>query len=526
MSVAGLATMFICFDAIHSEEFVRCRANTDFPPIARGLKWLDRNFSATRNPGRGRRWMEYYLYGVERVALASGYKYFGGQDWYKAGAKSLIARRSWKGTSNAAFALLFLARGQNPVLFNKLKYTGTWNSRPRDLSNLTRWITTTFEKPVNWQIVQLETPVSEWHDAPILYISGATAPAFTDAEIVRLRTFVEEGGVIFSEAACNAAAFTLAMKKAYAKMFGAYELTRLPADHSIYDLHFKIPERKRSLSAVSNGLRLLAIHSPAEVSLDWQLNSVEARPDQFHLGANVYFFVSDKQTLRNRGVSPWPKAKPFTPVAKLAVHRVRHQGDWDPEPLAWKRFALLMGRRHQVAVEVGEPVAAVKLNAKTHRAAVLSGTNSLQLTGPEQAGLKKYLDEGGTLILEAAGGNKAFTTSAEALLNLLLPTAKTGRVPRGHAMFRKVGPVIDGWKFRRALRKVGFRAARPRLLGWEVDGRLVAILSPDDLTAGLLGYQCWGLKGYEPESAFAVTRNLLLYAARKRLPVTKVKPGK
>ncbi|KKL60600.1 hypothetical protein LCGC14_2203690, partial [marine sediment metagenome] len=234
MSVAGLATMFICFDALYQDKFIRCRAKTDYTPIVKGLEWLDKNFSATTNPGRGRAHYYYYLYGVERVGLASGYKYFGQKDWYKMGATALVHQQrgdgSWGGIVNTSFGLLFLARGRHPILFNKLNYPGTWNSRPRDCANLTRWVTRKFERPVNWQIVHLGAPVRDLHDAPILYISGASAPRFTDEDVAKLREFVLQGGVLFSEAACNKASFTLAMKKIYAKMFPAYELKRLPLD--------------------------------------------------------------------------------------------------------------------------------------------------------------------------------------------------------------------------------------------------------------------------------------------------------
>ena len=54
--------------------------------IARGLQWMDRHFSASENPVRLRDYY-YYMYGVERVGLASGMKHFGGHDWYAEGAR-------------------------------------------------------------------------------------------------------------------------------------------------------------------------------------------------------------------------------------------------------------------------------------------------------------------------------------------------------------------------------------------------------------------------------------------------------
>lgn len=519
MSAAGLATMFICFDELYRREFIRCRANTDYKPIVRALAWMDQNFSATRNPGRGGSRYNYYLYGVERVGLASGYKYFGKQDWYKLGAENLLRKQGrrgdWGGVIDTSFALLFLARGQHPVLFNKLKYPGSWNSRPRDLANFTRWISRTFERPVNWQIIHLGVPVAEWHDAPILYISGSTAPKFTDKDIEALKTFVLQGGVIFSEAACNRGAFNIAMQNCYARMFPRYELARLNRNHPIYDIHFKIARRR--LMGISNGVRLLAIHSPTEVSLAWQMNAHATNKDTFRLGANIYFYVTDKGSLRNRGVSPWPAAKVFTPDETLKVALVSYGGNYDPEPLAWKRFSILMGNRYRIAVKVSGPMPISELDASEQPLAAMTGTTAFTLTDEQNKALRKYIDSGGTLVVDAAGGAKPFADAAEKTFAELLPEGRLGPIPANHAIYTRAGWVIEKVSYRKAIRGSIANPHKPRLRGVLYKGRLAIIFSRDDLTAGLVGYPCWGLRGYKPASAFKIMRNILMYAHRSRL---------
>ena len=527
MSAAGLATMFICFDAIYYRQFVGCKAKTDYPPIVRGLQWMDKNFDPASNPGKGNSWYYYYLYGVERVGLASGYKYFGKKDWYKLGATNLLQKQGagggWGSVIDTSFALLFLARGQHPVLFNKLQYPGTWNCRPRDLANLTRWITQRFEKPVNWQIIHMGVPVSEWHDAPILYISGATKPKFTDEDIENLRQFVLQGGVIFSESACSRVSFNMAMQRVYAKMFPRYELKRLSRDHPIYTIHFKV--RRRGLMGISNGIRLLAIHSPMDLSRAWQLNRYATQADVFHLAANVYFFVTDKGSLRKRGVSLWPVARSFTPVETVKVARVKYSGNYDPEPLAWKRFSILMGNRYRVKVEVSSPMELKDLKASDWPIAAMTGTSSFTFTEDERQALRKYLTDGGLLLIDAAGGSKSFTKSAEEEIGKLFSSDVRYRlIPIDHKIYDNSSFGIDKPAGKKPLPWVSYRRAtrvlashRPRLKGLWYKGRLVVIFSRDDLTAGLLGYPCWGLSGYSPNSAFALVRNIVLYASGKKL---------
>jgi len=529
MSVAGLATMFICFDALYSDQFAKCLAETDYPPIERGLKWLDRNFSAETNPGLGTERYHYYLYGVERVGLASGYKYFGGKDWYKLGAQALLATQGenggWRDPVKTAFAVLFLARGRHPVLFNKLRYEGDWNSRPRDLANFTRWASRHFERTVNWQIVDLNVPVRELHDAPILYISGASAPTLSKQDVAKLREFVLQGGMILSESACNSAAFTLAMGKIYTEMFPLHQLKRLPADHPIYDQHFEVGAERRSLWGVSNGVRMLAIHAPAELSLAWQLRRELTDSDTFKLGANIYLYVTDKEILPPRGVARWPAAKAFAPAETVRVARVKYAGDFDPEPLAWKRFAILMGNQHGVNVEVGEPVEMPALDAARTPVAAMTGVTAFTLSDAERTGLRKFLQAGGTLIVDAAGGSEAFATAAEKEFAALLGPDALTTLPAGHAVFTSAGPKIETIAWRRALRDAGRSKDRAVIRAFQVNGRAAILLCPDDLTAGLVGYAQWGLKGYKPETAFALMRNMVLYAAGRKLPAAGHEPA-
>jgi len=84
------------------------------------LRWLEEKFQADENPGFAER-INYYLYGVERVAALMDLDSIGRHDWYRAGALALLERQrengSWVNASYGAhvesatsFALLFLSR--------------------------------------------------------------------------------------------------------------------------------------------------------------------------------------------------------------------------------------------------------------------------------------------------------------------------------------------------------------------------------------------------------------------------------
>ena len=154
MCTAGLASMFLCYDNLLQDGFVKCdqgpKTQAVLRPLNKGLEWMDSHFEGAINGrDRGIGNIFYLLYGVERVGLASGYKYFGKADWYKIGAEKLLGMQGGNGAweaggygavVNTSYALLFLVRGRHAILFNKLDFDGDWNNRPRDLASLTRTI--------------------------------------------------------------------------------------------------------------------------------------------------------------------------------------------------------------------------------------------------------------------------------------------------------------------------------------------------------------------------------------------------
>jgi len=522
MTAAGLASLFVTQDALHRGDELSRQAQRREEHIDKGLKWLEENFSVDVNPGKGTQWWYYWLYSLERVALASGFKYFGNHDWYRLGSEKLLAKQSeegyWHGTNTqhqTAFALLFLSRGRWPVLVNKLKYRGRWNARPRDMANLTRWLGSTFERPVSWQVVDIDGPAGEWHDAPILYISGAGACEFSDQQIQKLRNYVLQGGLILAEAAGNSGDFTLDMHEYYRRMLPEFSIRRLSEDDPIYNSHFAA-KAIRGLEVISNGIRPLVIHSPSQLSSALQAGYREkdaVNRAAFELSANIYLQTTDKGILKPRGDTYWPEALEFTPTATVAITPVKHAADWNPEPLALRRLAIEMGNRHSIRLHVNEPVELAQLDAQANPVAVMTGTGKLALTAAETEALREYFREGGTMIIDSAGGSRQFDRAVYDQIVPLVPDGVAGLIPESHAVFRRP-ELIEHPRYRRDLAMaLGPAKKKHRLRGVWSGERLAIIYSREDLTAGLVGYQLAGLRGYAPESALALMTNIVTYAA-------------
>lgn len=528
MAAAGVASLFVCFDNLYAEAFEKCELSEklELKPIARGLAWFDKNFEKTMGPNAvlGLGDITYYLYGVERVGLASGYKYFGSSDWYKLGANRLLSGQGGNGAWNGMkgpnvatpLALLFLIRGRNSVLFNKLEYTGDWNNRPRALASLTAWISKTMENTVNWQIVTLKSPVSEWHDAPIMFIAGAKAPEFSDDDIAKLRTYVYQGGMIFSSTECTGEGFRKGIRDAYAKMFPGLTLTPVDKDHDINTISFRL-KNKPKLEMISNGIRPLVIHSDDDLPLRWQTNSYMTNAWAYEGAANIALYVTDRGSLRARGTALWPADAPAPGGDSIKIARLKHSGAYDPEPMAYTRFARMMAL-DDVNVEVVGPIEMKALEGSGARIASLTGVGKVVFSQDEQDAIEKFVATGGTLIIDAAGGSKEFAQSAEAMVNKIYGAGNLQRLTADAAIFKVPGVDPNAVRFRRITKvRVGSDKSC-RLMAVTLNKRPAVYFSREDITAGLVGYPSLTADGYAPLTAYALLKGIVCSAAPASQP--------
>jgi hypothetical protein len=523
MTASGLATLLVCFDTLKRDDFVRCTAWREDKPISKAQTWIRKNYNMRSNPGKGVQWRYYWLFGLARIGLTSGRKFIGGQDWFADGTRELLADQNADGSwgygqggqlvPQTAFATLFLTRGRQPVLINKLQYEGKWNCRPHDLANLARHVGDTYERKVAWQIVGDKSKPADFLEAPILYISGAGPCRITDDQIDKIRTFVHQGGTIVSEAAGNNGTFTIDMRSFYKRLFPEYQLKRLDDKHPIYSLQYS-PKGLTGLSGVSNGARLLALHSPRELSLAMQLGTgKKTNVPVFELMTNIYLMTTDMGRLPRRGMRKTLVAKPFTPAATINVARLKYKGSYDPEPLAWKHLAIWMGNNHRIKLNATEPMNITDLDAKKWPIAAITGIGALELSTDEQAALRRYFKSGGKLIADSCGGDQTFTRAIERVIGPLVESGRRRTIAPHIALN---GPAkIKRVYYRRSLsNKLGSNKTQPRISGILRDRIPVVIYSRYDLTTGLAGYEGFSLQGYKPQSAFPVITNLLCDLAR------------
>jgi hypothetical protein len=521
MTAAGLATLYIVLDRVHARTGHR-RATRLIRSIDTALAWFGREFT-TRNPHGGLQWNYYYLYGVERAGRASGRRFFRERDWFRLGAEELLRTQqpdgSWSGGTaplhDTAFALMFLSHGRAPLLMAKLEHGADWDTYLRDLAGLTRYCERAFERLLNWQIVDLSAPVEELLEAPVLYLCGRSAWEFDEVEVFKLRQYCQRGGLLFACVPAGGQEFELSMRRLAGRLFPDLPLRPVPVNHPLFsgEVQFVI-ESPPVMLHVTNGLRTLMLLCPSDLAAAWNEFRVDQRARDFELGANVYLLATDKSAPASRLDTPEIPLEPVPIERTIRVARLQYDGPWDVEPYGWTRLRHYLNNVSGARLLVTSGVPLHSLDFRDFKIAYITGTKAFRLSPPEQAGLRRFLTSGGTLLADAAGGSREFLESFEQQLTGILNVEPVS-VPQDSALITGEGIPgagrIAGVHYRRAARLENPGEA-PLLRAYNLGRRLAVIYCPLDLSAGLLGTPVYGVRGYAPETCLRIVRNLLLYA--------------
>ncbi len=515
MTVAGVASLFVTHDYLEPAQFAERVGRAPFSPqLARGLKWLETgdNLAVAGAPG-------YTIYGIERTGLASGFKFFGAHDWYRQIARDVIARQqadgSWGDPIETCYNLLFLARGRHPIVMNKLRFDGAWANRPRDVANLARFASRELERPLNWQVVSADRPWTDWADAPILYLASHTSPKITNAQAEQIRRFVEAGGLLFTQADGGKSEFDQYAHELAKKLFPQFEMEPLPMGHELYTVVFPMDKAVRPpLMAVSNGARLLMIHSPADLAMRWQQRAEKEYPAHFQFGVNLFIYAGGKDDLRNRIASTSIPEPDAAGGGSIKIARIRHAANWDPEPAAWARFARWF--THETDCQANVVVLDLDaLGATDCAVAHLSSSGPFSASESEIAAIQRYVDRGGTVLVEACNGSEPARQSITETLSRAFPDASLKPLAVTDPLFSIVTDGMEDLGSHPMLRPYATSKLGKNAGGLEgfSHGKGHVILAPIDVTVGLLGAHPWGIVGYEPAYAQSLVKNVLLWTA-------------
>jgi len=518
MTSAGLAVMYITLDYLHAQDFKRPGVTNNhrvYKSILRGLEYMNNNYRPQTNG--------YNMVGVERVALASGWKYFNGEDWYRSAATEFL-RTQRNGSIgggkhggaivNTAFALIFLSRGRVPVFANKLAFDDfDWNNRPNDLANVTRWASDQFEQDMNWQVVGIgQGSAGEWLDAPILYFaSHKPIDDLTDQQIAKIKRYIDLGGMLVVNADGGNRRFTESIEERFSELYG-HDFKPVNRQDPIFDIVYHVPNT--NVRSLHNGIRHQIVVLPDDAGWSWQVDNQRNAAD-WHLMANLFQYAVERSKPRPR-LAEHHVEKTGAGGQVVHVGRAKYEGRWNPEPLSWERLDVFAANKGKATMVTHQLDLAALAGADVSMVHV-AGTDAVSFTPEQIDAIKQYVAGGGVVLFEAAGGDTAFTRAVTDMLGKAYPDKRPRRLIASRPIISGAG--IGGFDcttvdYRMFYKQRLGSTSRPSLQAVMFDGEPRIILSAEDLTEGMLGQPVWGVFGYDSESASQLMTNIALWSAK------------
>jgi hypothetical protein len=327
----------------------------------------------------------------------------------------------------------------------------------------------------------------------------------------KLKQFIEEGGLILGNPDGDSRGFEVTFRKLGQELFPQYEFRELPADHVLFtneQFHRDNWQRKVSLLGLSNGVRELMLIPQIDLARSWQTQSLATHPEQFQIASDVFLYSNDSNNLRKRGQTYLVQRDDHvTATRMMELARLKYDGNWDPEPGGWQRLANILHNKNKIDLQI-ELVNLADGSLEDVKIAHLTGTQKITLDDSQRQKLKKFVESGGTLVIDAAGGSSDFATAMEKELATIFSDQQLTAIPAGDVLFGG----LKSFAYRPyAAHVLGSLKDEPRLRGMQMGGRWGVIFSREDLSEGLVGESVDGIIGYAPATASEIMSQIVLY---------------
>ena len=122
----------------------------------------------------------------------------------------------------------------------RLKYTGggDWYNDPNEEVNLLRFVQQNTLIDVNPVYEFVEISDDKFFTYPFIFITGHGNIAFSEFEVKRLRTYLENGGFLYAD---DDYGMDKAFRREIKKVFPDQELVELPYTYGLYHSHYDFP---------------------------------------------------------------------------------------------------------------------------------------------------------------------------------------------------------------------------------------------------------------------------------------------
>jgi len=540
-------------------QVVCCREEIPEAMLKSAQSWMAVNFSASRNPAKnggndGGKY--YYLYGMERAGRLSGQRFFGDHDWYREGAAHLVSDQrldgSWENNNGthsegvpeiaSSLALLFLAKGLRPILFGQyaLDADGKNIPHPAGIHYLSRQVESAWGMPLNWQTVNAaKADVNDLRECPVLFMSGREVLKLDDRQKQALKRYVESGKFLFVEACqgdgCgDSVPFDKSFRDLMAELFPESALEVLPPDHPVWNANFPIkPPVGWPVLGLQACCRTGVIYCPQNLSCYWQMDregilagcpeNVRAEVEyRRKLGINVAAYatgriLNEKLNIEKLGDS----VMEALPGRALVFPKLRLGGGDDDATSAWQNILDSVASATRLQIDSKKRFVDADFDQMSDYTMLFAhGRRKFSLDEEKRKALRAFIENGGFLFADSICSSAEFADAFRAEMRAIFPDLKLEPVPADHPLWtdNRFGSELTSVTIQHPDAKApgGMRQERtsPRMEGITLDGRLVVLLSPVDLSCAMENSTASHCEGYVRQDAATIAAKVILYRMR------------
>lgn len=145
------------------------------------------------------------------------------------------AMRSW--AKNAAYSMKFVDKEEHEtdkVSLTQISYDGIWKTRHAGLSVLLQTFNDRTDVPVKFKVNDRALNDPKIFNSPLLYLTGHENFELKKQEILALREYLSNGGVLLGEACCGRKAFDMAFRTMIRQVLPTSTLQQVPKDSNMF----------------------------------------------------------------------------------------------------------------------------------------------------------------------------------------------------------------------------------------------------------------------------------------------------
>jgi hypothetical protein len=406
-----------------------------------------------------------------------------------------------------------------------------WNLCPTDTEKLVRHARS-IDLSYHWQNTNLNDFHFDPKKLPALLFSGVRTLKLSDAHIQALREYVLNGGMVICDSIAGSPFFYDSVKTIFLQAFPESRYRTIPADHPLYHIMVDIDKvgyqgKKGStpfLEGIYIGSRIGVLVSQFGLGCGWNGSTERLKglsqaayyqvdsANQIGINLAAYIVGYAEVGLTEGRPEMFGLADQKRPTDEFVFAQIKHDGLWNVHPGA--AAALLMKLRRYTSVRVNLKRTVVNLaqdDLTPYPFLYLTGLDDFSFSAGQMSSLRRYLDQGGVLLINNGLGLGTFDTAARRMLGTLLPGVTLQRIEPDSDLYTSLFDVTKVRYSPSVTKTKPELNQQPYLLGARMAGELRVIYSPYDLEAGWLEVYYPLMRGYQALSAQRLGMNTIMY---------------